>query len=294
VRLDALTGKLEAESMLDDFDPESGQSMQLLSAQSIMPSAIPDILTSDGGNLFMRVEQLSDDGKRIGSIAYDEQTQYDKRHVFSWAGFLEDSWLHRIYMSYGNGKLPRGTYLNWWEYGWKNPDGRILVMDKERVYSYGLKPKYHAWSSTFLDYQLFSTNKRVETEPITGPTIFGRKTGRTPPQKLRYNWTTDVPFYVRAMVQASDKLVICGPEDIIDEKAVVQNYSDPNVLRKLKRQDEIIDGNEGSHMWVVDTEDGQVLEKHKLPSLPTWDGMAASPGHIYLSTTDGIVCFGGD
>ena len=293
-RLDALTGKLEAESMLDDFDPESGQSMQLLSAQSIMPSAIPDILSSDGENLFMRVEKLSDDGKRIGSIAFDEERQYEERHIFSWAGFLEDSWLHRFYMSYGNGKLPRGTYLNWWTYGERNPDGRILVMDDTRVFSYGLKPKYHTWSSTFLDYQLFSVNKKIETEPISGPTIFGKRTGRTPQQHLRYDWTADIPFYVRAMIKTSDKLLICGPEKIIDEKGAIGRYPEESVLRELKRQDAILEGEEGSHLWVVRAGDGHVLEKHALPTLPVWDGMAAAQGRVYLATQNGVMCLGGE
>jgi len=294
VRLDALTGKLEAESMLDDLDPESGKSIQLLSAQSIMPSAIPDILSCDGGNIFMRVEKLSDDGKRIGSIEFNEERQYEERHIFSWAGFLDDSWLHRIYMSYGNGKLPRGTYLNWWTYGERNPDGRILVMDDAKIYGYGLKPKYHTWSSTFLDYQLFSVNKKIETEPISGPTIFGRKMGRTPQQQLRYDWTADVPFYVRAMIKTSDKLIVCGPEKIIDEKGAVGRYPEESVLQELKRQDAILDGEKGSHLWVVRAGDGHVLEKHVLPALPVWDGMAAAQGRVYLATQNGVVCLGGE
>jgi len=293
VRLDALTGKLEAESMLDDFDSESGKSMQLLSSKSIMPSANPDILLGDGESIFMRVEKLSDDGKRIGSFVFDEERQYEERHIFSWAGFLEDSWLHRIYMSYGNGKIPLGTYLNWWTYGERNPDGRILVMDDTRIFSYGLKPKYHTWSSTFLDYQLFSVNKTIETEPITGPTIFGRKTGRTPQQKLRYNWTAEVPFYVRAMVKASDKLVLCGPEKIINEKGVISRYPEASVLEELKRQDAILDGERGSPLWVVDAEDGRILEKHDLPAVPVWDGMAAADGRVFLATQGGVVCLEG-
>lgn len=293
VRLDALTGKLEAESMLDDVDPETGKSIQLLSAQSIMPSAIPDILSSDGDNIFMRVEKLSDDGKRIGSIAFDEERQYEERHIFSWAGFLEDSWLHRIYMSYGNGKLPRGTYLNWWTYGEHNPDGRILVMDDTKIYGYGLKPKYHTWSSTFLDYQLFSVNKTIETEPITGPTIFGRKMGRTPLRKLRYNWTAEIPFFVRAMIKTSDKLIICGPEKIIDEKGVIGRYPKESVLQELKQQEAILDGQKGSHLWVVRASDGHVLEKHQLPAQPVWDGMATAEGRIYLATQNGVACLGG-
>jgi hypothetical protein len=195
-------------------------------------------------------------------------------------------------MSFGNGKIPLGTYLNWWTYGEYNPDGRILVMDDSTIYSYGLKPKYHTWSSTFLDYQLFAVNKRIETVPITGPTIFGRKTGRTPKQHLRYNWTADVPFYVRAMIKAADKLIICGPEKIIDEKGAIGRYPEKSLLEELKQQDAILDGKQGSHLWIVSARDGQVLNKHKLPALPVWDGMATAAGRIYLATQNGVVCLG--
>jgi len=288
-RLDALSGELEAESMIDNVDPETGKDMQLLSRHSIMPSAIPDILVCDENGIFMRVEKLSEDGKRLGSIAFDQARQYEERHIFSWAGFLEDSWLHRIYMSYGNGKLPLGTYLNWWTYGESNPDGRILIMDDDAIYAYGLKPKYHAWSSTFLDYMLYSVSKTIETEPITGPTIFDKKTGRTPTRKLRYNWTAELPFYVRAMVKAGDKLIVCGPERIVDEKRAVQHYPRKDVLKTLALQDAILEGQRGSHLWVVDAKGGQVLEKHKLDALPVWDGMAVAGGQVYLSQGDGAV-----
>jgi hypothetical protein len=279
--------------MLDGRDPTSGKNIQLLSSQSIMPSAIPDILSCDKNGIFMRVEKLSEDGRRLGSIQYDQATQYNESHVFSWAGFLEDSWMHRLYMSYGNGKLPRGTYLDWWEYGQKNPDGRLLVTDTDRVFSYGLKPEYHSWSSTFVDYHLFSVNKNVETEPLTGPTIFGKINSRTPTQKLRYNWTADLPFYVRAMVKAGNKLIVCGPEKIVDEQDAAHRYPDKSVLEKLKEQDAILDGQRGSHLWVVDTENGKILERHELPQLSAWDGMAAADGHVYLATRDGVTCLGG-
>jgi len=293
-RLDALTGELEAESMLDNIDPTTGKDMQLLSRHSIMPSANPDILVCNGNGIFMRVEKLSEDGKRLGSIAFDRERQYEERHIFSWAGFLEDSWLHRVYMSYGNGKLPLGTYLNWWTYGEANPDGRILVMDGDTIYSYGLKPKYHAWSSTFLDYMLFSVNKTIETDPIEGATIFDKKTGRTPTRKLRYNWTAELPFYVRAMAKADGKLIVCGPERLVNEKDAVRRHGEDGVLQQLKLQDAILGGQKGSHLWVVSAKDGKALEKHTLDGLPVWDGMAVAGGQVFVSTSSGaVVCMGG-
>jgi hypothetical protein len=117
--------------------------------------------------------------------------------------------------------------------------------------------------------------------------------GRTPLRKLRYNWTAEIPFYVRAMIKASDKLIVCGPEKIIDEKGAIRRYPEESVLQELKQQDAILDGQRGSHLWVVHAEDGHILEKHELPALPVWDGMAAAQGQVYLATQDGVVCLGG-
>jgi hypothetical protein len=301
VRLDVHTGALEAQSWIDAVDPKSGQSIQMLPEQSQkppanpdmqMPSALPDILSSDGKNIFMRVEKLSEDGKRIGTFTRSgDEAEYDERHVFSWGGFLDASWLHRVYMSYGNGRIRKGTYLEWFVYGETNPDGRLLVMDEDKVYSYGLKPKFHTWSSTFQDLQLFSVNKEIETDKISGQTIFGKPYGRAPRQKLRFNWTLDVPFYVRSMIKAGGDLFLCGPEDIIDEVDVTKRYPAKDILEKLKRQDRILDGREGSHFWVVRAIDGEVLQKLRLPALPAWDAMAAAYGRLYLATQEGrLIC----
>ena len=52
------------------------------------------------------------------------------------------------------------------------------------------------------------------------------------------------------------------------------------------------DGAEGALLWAVSTK-GQKLAKYNLDSVPTWDGMAAAYGRLYIATTDGeIQCFG--
>jgi hypothetical protein len=127
---------------------------------------------------------------------------------------------------------------------------------------------------------------------VTGPTIFGKIRSRTPTQKLRYSWTAELPFYVRAMVKATDKLIVCGPEKIIDEQDAARRYPDASLSDKLAQQDAILDGQRGSHLWVVDAESGEILERHRLPSLAMWDGMAAV-GDVYLTTQDGVICLAG-
>ncbi|MEA3224833.1 MAG: PQQ-binding-like beta-propeller repeat protein, partial [Planctomycetota bacterium] len=54
LRLDAKTGRKLSETVLDDRDPESGQNLQARVRGLNMPVALPDILSSDGQNLYMR------------------------------------------------------------------------------------------------------------------------------------------------------------------------------------------------------------------------------------------------
>ena len=97
----------------------------------------------------------------------------------------------------------------------------------------------HVARKQILLVSLELTGRRVEfQQPVDR---FGKPTGRTPKQQLRYNWTAEVPIYARAMIKAADKLVLCGPEKIIDEKGVVPRYPEKSVLRELEEQQAILD-----------------------------------------------------
>jgi outer membrane protein assembly factor BamB len=111
---------------------------------------------------------------------------------------------------------------------------------------------------------------------------------------VQHLWTQDVPLMVRAMVKANDTLFIAGPPDLIDEEQSLQRIMsrDPRVAEKLAAQDAALDGKQGGLLRAVSSKDGRTLAEVKLSSLPTWDGMAAAGGRLYLSTTGGsVVCF---
>ena len=108
-------------------------------------------------------------------------------------------------------------------------------------------------------------------------------------------WTQDVPIYVRAMVLGGKHLFICGPPDIIDEEETFAKLteSDPLVQKLLTKQDEALDGKDGSLLLAINTDSGEVESKLELNSLPSWDGMSGANGKLFLSTLDGkVVCFG--
>jgi hypothetical protein len=64
-RLDAVTGQLLGEQVLDDQDPLTGDDLQRRVKGLNMPVALPDILASDGQRLFMRSQVMDLEGHRL-------------------------------------------------------------------------------------------------------------------------------------------------------------------------------------------------------------------------------------
>jgi len=78
------------------------------------------------------------------------------------------------------------------------PAGRIIVMDNERVYSFGRKPEYFRWT-TPIEYQLFAADKKlavVESAPRRGPSETSVQVAKAAPLA-----TTGTPFTVSAWIQ---------------------------------------------------------------------------------------------
>ena len=111
------------------------------------------------------------------------------------------------------------------------------------------------------------------------------------PHSVEYDWVTDIPLHVRAMVIAGDTMFIAGPPDMLDEEAAARSLADPETQAKLTAQAEAFSGSKGSVLWAVATADGTKIAEYKLTSMPRWDGMAAANARLYFATTDGkVVC----
>jgi hypothetical protein len=121
--------------------------------------------------------------------------------------------------------------------------------------------------------------------------------GRLPVTELsaaRFKWRSEQPsLHVRAMVLADATLWIAGPPDLADEEEVFRDPYDAEVRAKLDEQAAALDGQRGALLWAVSATDGKRLAEYQIDSPPTWDGMAAAAGRLYVSTQAGtIVCFG--
>ena len=69
-------------------------------------------------------------------------------------------------------------------------------------------------------------------------------------------------------------------------------WRDPGLASQLAQQDDALSGKAGGLMRVVSATDGSTLADYTLDALPSWDGMAAANGKLFLLTTDGsVICY---
>jgi outer membrane protein assembly factor BamB len=158
--LDAMTGKLVSEVMLDSRDPESGDDVQGHVKRLTMPVALPDVLSTDGRHMYMRSQVFDMNGKRLelapvaaGLGAHAKVQQGPTAHLFASAGFLDDSWFHRSYWVYG--RKFEGGWNSYYLAGKRAPAGKMLVADGNSVYGFGRQPKYFKWTVP-MEFHLFA------------------------------------------------------------------------------------------------------------------------------------------
>ncbi len=319
IRLDPATGRLIAESVIDDRDPDSDDNLQVRLKGLNMPVALNDVLSYDGKYVYMRSQRFDEDGVRheVEVPTLDVSQQWGEGpHLFCPTGFLDDIWWHRSYWVYGRvWKSGAGGY---YQAGRVAPAGRPMVFNDTTVYGFGRKPQYYKWT-TPLEYQLFATPKKPERvsmtprqpaaktqtkaadrpkakakrQPTPKPKRKRGGVGRAPNTRIAFDWTQNVPVLTRAMVLADETLFIAGPPDVVDEEESLAAFAVPATQERLAKQAAILNGSEGALLWAVST-DGTKLSEQKLKCIPVFDGMAAAGGRLYMATTDGkVICMGG-
>ena len=90
-------------------------------------------------------------------------------------------------------------------------------------------------------------------------------------------WHDWVPIRIRGMVLAGKHLFVAGPPDVVDP-------DDPMAA---------FDGRRGAVLRSYTADKGEVLGELKLDAPPVFDGLIATSGRLYMSTTDGrVLCLG--
>ena len=296
LRLEAETGKKISETILDNLHPQTGKPLDANVKWPNLPVALPDILSYDGQYIYMRSQRFDLTGRRIEVVApsdFKDQTG-DGTHLFCPTGFLDDSWWHRTYWMYG--KSPIGGASGWYRAAYVAPAGRIMVCDDSHVYAFGRQPQYFT-TTTAMAYHLFAASKEPEIisrNPRQTAKVERTAKGRPAPTQPKYNWSHEVPLLGRAIVLADKTLFVAGPPDLVDQKAALAHFGDPETTKKLAEQSEAYRGKQGALLWVVSAIDGRKLAQYRFRSVPVFDGMAASGRRLYISTIDAkVLCLAG-
>ena len=297
LRLDPRTGEKLSETILDERDPQSQSNLQVHVKGLNMPTALPDILSCDGRNIYMRTLPFDLEGNRQ-VVGYTEvrSQQGDDRHLFSPTGFLDDTLWHRTYWLYGRAFASgAGGY---YRAGRLVPAGRILAFDDENIYGYGRRWQYYRWT-TPLEFHLFAAPKQPElvrmgVEPPKRRRRDGKPKGNlsgTPVTRFGYTWSDELAVQVTAMALADKTLFLAGPPDVIDEERAVRSLDSPELRQKLAEQEAALQGKLGSLLVAVSAANGGQLAAVRFDSAPVFDGLAAANGRLYLSTLDGqVIC----
>lgn len=277
-RLDPLTGKELARNVLFNLDPETGKQTGVEPTGPFnMEGATSDILSGDGDSVFM---------KHLRFDAACKPAAPDKPHLFSMTRMLGEEWFVRSYWLIG-------TQVGAGWGGWANasksaPFGRILSFDQNRAWGYGREsisggPTGHKADT----YHLFcKTRAAAAPEPEEEP---AKKAARKKAGKEKADaapatvWSIQGAPIVRALVLATDKLVIAGPPNA--------GQKDTKLLAYLNPADALaaFSGEKGVLLQVVSAADGKTLSEQKLSSMPVFDGMSAASGRLYISLKDGTV-----
>ncbi len=299
VRLDARTGRMISESVMDENDPRTGENLQTLITKKYMPVANADLLSCNGAYVYLQAQKFNLDGKRLG-IAPGERDAEGGRHLFCQTGFLDDIWYHRSYLLYGE-KCGEG-WGNYTDPRKSTPCGRLLVLDDSRAYGFRSEPLGNMLHPR-TRYQLYAADKDPTT-PTPGPATAesrrkARRSGGPKTQAAansiggcKVHWSIDsLPLLANAMTLGGDRLFLAGPPDLADETEMLGYLpgEDDQINRQLKAQNEAWLGKRGGILSVVSAADGQVLADYRLDSYPVFDGMSNAGGALYLSLIDGSV-----
>jgi hypothetical protein len=256
--VDATAGNLLFRRRISHRDPETDQEPQETIRGVIMPGAIPDVLSTDGTSIFMRHLRFDLEGNPLPE---------DTDHLYSSAGFLDDTWWHRTYLQYG--REMRGGYGGWTAAGRKNVSGRALVLSGDRAFGFGRTDYTQTGSHLGLqgEYRLFGVKVNADA-----PQLETRK--RQAKSRVETLWSRPVPFFPRAALLAGDMLFVAGPSSIADFEATAPAKA---VL-----------------LQAIATEDGKTLVEHTLQAAPVYDSLAAAKGCLFFTTVDNrIECWDG-
>ena len=193
-------------------------------------------------------------------------------HVFSTAGFLDDSWFNRTLWMYS------ATWPGFYLAHRASKTGQLLVAGPEKTYAVQAYPTRNFQSPLFTPgekgYLLLADEN--DNEPFLDYRTRGTTKGWGFTRKEPPVWHQWVPIRIRAMVLAGKHLFVAGPPDVVDANDPMASF----------------DGRKGAILRTVAAVDGKTLAEQRLDAAPVFDGLIAAAGRLFLCGADGnLICF---
>jgi hypothetical protein len=194
-------------------------------------------------------------------------------HVFSTAGFLDDTWFNRTAWMYS------ATWPGFYISHRASKTGQLLVVGPRKTYAVQAFPTRNFQSPLFTpgDKGYLLAADANDNEPLLDDRTRGTTKGwgftrSNPP--LWHQW---VPVRIRGMVLAGENLFVAGVPDLVEP-------DDPMAA---------FEGRRGAVLVTHAAADGHAVAQHKLDAPPVFDGLIAAGGRLFLCTTDGhVLCLG--
>ena len=223
-----------------------------------------DVLASDGRHLFMRHQVFDLEGN------WQRDTI---PHLHGPDGYLSEDTTQRLQWVYAPTytSLHQGAFYDLRLSRALFPSGRILVEGEEVIYGYGQnfykKPNPPRVGG---NRALFASPKKQESLNKDLLISEFRPVAMRGEVSVDFDWWQQIPVHVWAMLKSDDVLFVAGPPH---------------------RRQTAFTGESDAKLLAVSASDGKVLAQTDLPAAPTWDGMAAARGDIFVTTRDGrLLC----
>jgi len=294
--LDPTTGEKKYETRLDGPYPDTNA---LDEDAYAMEGAKTDLLVTDGTLIYLfhnafnqRLEKQDTPVKGEPGVRNLGVRDFGP-HLFSNAGFLDDSWFSRSYWMYGD-HWPAFNFAH------QSPKaGQLLVFDDTQTYAVKVFARRNMLSPLFFPATdgYFLVAVRNDNEPV-----LVSSDGKQGPKYLRWlpqtgalqtcwnlgvgfargkpaQWVSNVPVRIRALVRTGNAVFAAGTPDVCDP-------DDPAAA---------LEGRKGAVLMAFASDDGKKLFECPLDVPPVFDGLAAVEGRLFVATTDGsAICLSGE
>ena len=264
--LDTATGRVLGKNVIHDVQEHN---RTIDNAPKDMPEHAPgagsNILTTDGIKLYSRYREF-DFGVSL-QAGKDDYLFPTNGILNPQSSFFDQFWFHRLSWTYGR------------------IQGNMIAFDEDATYSVFMYKRPGSGQHKLYvplggDVSMIPDKRKVSEEDTGIKHMAEVEEGGFVLQKggAKATWkTTTFPVCPLAMVVTEKKLLVAGFMDAIDPKDPWAN----------------IEGRKNSVLWILSKQDGTILERHNLETLPVWNGMAAANGKVFISLKNGkLVCMG--